>query len=497
MTIRRNRVGLGVALSAALFCHSYTPRLLAQDEPADPPKAEEAAPDAPAGDAPEKDTKEEPKPAPEAQPEAAKPLAAAPADPAHQDAAVAAGIERVPGSGYPAPRTRGIVGGSLWMTMHGLQWPYLPAPGKSALRLGISGSVWSDGSYARILSGSKGATGLPDPPNQKRWASQSRAVLRATPTYSTESGWFAQGQAELVALGDQQFNTSTGLMGFTDDLWVRVGKWNLVDFTAGRFQGWEIANHYGMGLDLNTLEREGANIQTASIHPEAAYGLTYFWDRPDVRLGSYAVHVYPTDFVRLELLGQLGAGSVGFNAVQTNLRPSAILDLGFVKVKGGLEWGKADQQADRVNGSKSRNGFGVAVQGVFDPYVEGGVAFAKGFEDNVDQLTNQRNDASSNTVTGISGFLNARVYGPLIVGGGALYSHWVNLTKDERPGSPHRGEFDFDRQLQTFGAVQYSAWDTFFVKFVGAYAHWRHQDRSSTPFANRMMSGRLRLMILF
>jgi hypothetical protein len=500
MTFRRNRPGFGMALSAALLCSAFTSWVAAQDAAEEPTKAEQPTPDAPAGDPPAEDAKEEDAKAPaEAEPEAAKPLAAAPPDPAHQDVAVAAGIERVPGSGYPEPRTRGIKGGSLWLTMHGLQWPYLPAVnGKASLRLGISGSIWSDGSYARITSGNRGATGQPEPPHQKRWANQSRAVLRASPTYSAASGWFAQGQAELVALGDQQFNTGTGVMGFTDDLWVRVGKWNLIDVTAGRFQSWEIANHYGMGLDLNTLEREGANIQTGSKHPPSAYGLTYFWDRADGRLGSYAVHVYPTDFIRVELLGQIGAGSnVGFNAVQTNFRPSAILDLGFVKVKGGLEYGKADQQADRVNGSRPRNGFGVAVQGVFDPYVEAGIAYAEGYEDIFPQLTNVRDDAISNTVTGISGFLNARIYGPLLVGGGALYSRWQNLTRDDRMNSPHRGEFDFDRQFQTFGALQYSAWDVFYVKAVGAYAHWRHQDRSSTPFANKMMSGRLRLMVLF
>jgi hypothetical protein len=509
MNFRRSRPGFGVALSAVCFCFALSSSLAAQEDADRETKAAQPDPDSPAGDAPprtdpddqgdaQKGADAEADKAPPTSADAQKPLATAPPDPAHQEVAAAAGIERVPGSGYPEPRVRGIKGGSLWLTMHGLQWPYLPAiNGKPALRLGISGSIWSDGSYARILSGSKGASGQPDPPHQKRWANQSRAVLRASPTYSTESGWFAQGQAELVALGDQQFNSSTGLMGFTDDLYVRAGKWNLFDVTAGRFQGWEIANHYGMGLDLNTLEREGANIQTASIHPEAAYGLTYFWDRADARLGSYAIHVYPTDYVRVEVLGQVGAGSVGFNAVQANVRPSAILDLGFLKVKGGLEYGKADQQADRINGSRSRSGFGVAVQGVFDPYVEAGVGLARGFEDHVDQLTNKRNDASSNTVTGVSGFLNARIYGPLIIGGGALYSHWVNLTKDLRQASPHFGEYDFDRQLQTFGALQYSAWDMFYVKAVGAYAHWRHQDRSSTPFANRMMSGRLRLMVLF
>jgi hypothetical protein len=265
----------------------------AQEAADDEVTQEPQSPDSTSADAPAKDTEEESKDGADAErtpstpPEAAKPLDNAPPAPAHEDAAAAVGIERVPGSGYPEPRTRGIKGGSLWMTMHGLQWPYLPARnGKPALRLGISGSIWSDGSYARITSGNRGASGQPDPPHQKRWANQSRAVLRASPTYSTESGWFAQGQAELVALGDQQFNTGTGLMGFTDDLWVRIGKWNLIDITAGRFQGWEIANHYGMGLDLNTLEREGANIQTASKHPATAYGLSYFWARADGRLGS-------------------------------------------------------------------------------------------------------------------------------------------------------------------------------------------------------------------
>src|SRR5690349_13166669 len=193
MTFRRHREGLGVALSALLVCSTFTASLAAQEASDDTTKA--AASDAPAADTPDQGKPEETKEsadaakaAPPAE-EAAKPLSAAPPDAAHQEAAVAAGIERVPGSGYPEPRVRGIKGGSLWMTMHGLQWPYLPAVGgKAALRLGFSGSVWSDGSYARITSGNKGATGQPDPPSQKRWANQSRAVLRASPTYSTPEG---------------------------------------------------------------------------------------------------------------------------------------------------------------------------------------------------------------------------------------------------------------------------------------------------------------------
>lgn len=498
MTFRWNRDGLGVALSAALFCFCFTPALFAQEssEPsAEGEAASEAAPaDTPAPDttADEKDaapadaTPVEP-PAKEKKPEASP----APAEPRGD----AVSVERLDGSAFPSPQTRGIPGGSLAFTMHGLQAPYLPARGGAGLRLGLSGSFWSDGSYAFIKSGL-----APSQASQKRLAMQSRGVLRVTPTYSTPTGWFAQAQGEFVALGDQLLNTGTNIVGFTDDAYVRVGKWDLIDLQIGRFQGWEIANHYGMGLDLNTLERDGATIDAQAKKPKSAYGLTYFWDRADGRMGNYAVHVYPASFLRFELLGQFGAGTNLGQAIQTNFRPSGVLDFGFVKLKGGFEYGKAIHQEDSLakqRESSSRNGYGVALQFVLDPYVEGGVAYAMGFEDKNSPLTGARDDTTSNTVTGISGFVNGRVIDSLVLGAGVLYSHWENLIVDLTPGSAHFGEHDFDRQLQAFGAVQYSFWDVFYVKFVGAYAHWRHQDRSSTPFANKLTSARLRFMVLF
>jgi hypothetical protein len=512
-----NRTRLGRALSAACICLAVAPPLLAQEDEDPSSESEETTPeadtagakdgdakdgDAKDGGAKDGDAKAEVKA--EAAADAPPAQAAAPPDPARDEAVSLVGVERLPGSAYPAPRTRGIEGGSLWLTMHGLQWPYMPEiAGAPAARLGLSGFIWSDVSYAFIDAGLDQDHG-----DQKRLAVQSRGVLRATPTYSTSSGWFGQGQAELVALGDQLFNSSTGVVGFTDDVWVRIGKWEAFDVTAGRFQGWEIANHYGMGLDLNTLERAGADIQTTSIHPKAAYGLTYFWDRAEGRLGSYALHLYspalgslPPNLLRVELLGQFGTGIIGFNALQTNFRPSAILDIGFLKLKGGFEYGKAvpqDQRSEVSMAKNSRNGFGGALQLVFDPYIEGGVAYAKGYETVLGTLTGERDDIASSTVTGISGFVNGRIYGPLILGVGALHSRWENLALDERPGSPTLGQPDIDRQLQFFGAVQYAFWDTFYVKFVGSYADWYHQDRMNpVPFTNKLMGGRLRAMLLF
>jgi hypothetical protein len=489
----RLRSEYGVALSAALFCVALSPALRAQGDPiADPAApAPDAPPPAPADSAPpEPATSPTPEPAKTVEAEqhaeaAAKPptppLTTGAPDPAREKAIAAVGVERLPGSAYPAPYVRGIKGGSLWLTMHGQQWPYMPdVAGAPGLRLGLSGSMWSDGSYAKITAG------FGTVPDQKRWATQSRAVMRFTPTYSTKTGWFAQGQAELVARGDQ---LSDVRVGDTDDLYVRFGKWNLFDVTVGRFQAWEIANHYGMGLDQNTLEREGAALIGEARRPADSYGLTYFWDREDGRLGNYAVHVYPTNFLRLEMLTQLGGGLPGENN-QVNFRPSGILDFGIIKVKAGYEYGNTRPVRAKALSYSTRNGFGGAIQLVLDPWIEAGVSAARGFEDDVNNQ-GVLDEGRSNTATSFGGFINGRVVGDLILGGGAFNSYRETVGLDE-DGNPDR-----NRQFQGFLAAQYSFWDAFYIKFVGSYAHFRLKERSSPTFRNTMVGGRLRLMVLF
>src|SRR5678815_681069 len=46
-------------------------------------------------------------------------------------------VERLPPSAYPEEYTRGLYGGSLWMTFHGAQWPYYARTG-----IGVSGYGW-------------------------------------------------------------------------------------------------------------------------------------------------------------------------------------------------------------------------------------------------------------------------------------------------------------------------------------------------------------------
>jgi hypothetical protein len=392
-------------------------------------------------------------------------------------------VERLPGSAYPEPYVRGLHGGSLWLQMHGLQWPYMPRRGNEhSVSLGLSGSVWVDTSYQKVTSGQ------PDTdPSIHEWRQQSRFVLRATPTFNTADDWFVQGQGELVLNGASPPPGSGFLVA--DDLYVRAGKWNQFDVTAGRFQGWEIY-HLGMGLDLNTVERFGA--RTDNNAPVDIYGVTYLWDRPDGP-GRLALHYYPTDFLRFEVLGQIGSSALN----SLGVRPVGILDLGVLKVKAGGEYRKEtprQQSADRKDSIESR-GVGGTVQVVLDPFFEAGVVLAHALVDtyNVQGILDA---GRSTTTTSYGMFANARPVERFLLGVGANYTKENNLKVDVT------GRLnDVRTHLQVFGAAQYAFWDQLYLKGVLAYANAHFNPESDPPpineFRNKMLSFRLRMMYLF
>ena len=508
MTARLDWALRGLTVCSVLALASAIPNsAFAQDAPAadaaadDEDEEEEEgfedpkAPSEPAKEAAkaEEEAEAEPAPAPKAPP--------APADdPERLRVVGAVGIELVPGSGYPEPYTRGIAGGSLRGIFHGLQWPQLPyIPGEPSTRLGFSGSAWVDTSYR---SSQAGLADQGSDYDRVQWLQQSRFVLRATPTYSREGGWFVQGQAEIVANSDVP--TPNQLVA-TDDLWIRAGKWNVFDIHVGRYQGWEIY-HLGMGLDLNTFERAGAVSGTNT--PVGLYGVNYFWDRPS-GAGNLAVHLYPTDFARIELLGRAGALSSGLNLAA--VRPVGILDFGFVKFKVGAEYGKqsrperADPICDAAGNCvpqfpqyRKERGYGASLQFVFDPYVEFGGSYAAALID-VRNQDDQIDVAGTNDTTSYGGFLNVGVSGPhtfgdpgdLVIGGG-IHSTEQSTQKMNLM----TGEFDNFTHTQAFAAVQYTLWKRLAVKLVYAHATAGfHPLSDSMPFEyeNQATSYRLRV----
>jgi hypothetical protein len=378
----------------------------------------------------------------------------------------AIGVERLPASAYPDADGRGLAYGSLWLTFHGLQWPYRPAPDAPDGRLvvGMSGWGWVDTAYEKF--GPWGANPMIESSRIKYWKQQARLLLRVTPTYTFNRDYFIQSQVELVGTGDQTISRSDVGGADTDDLWLRMGRWNAWDVQVGRFEGWEVF-HLGMGLDQNTFERKGAVGIGESNYNIGFYGLTDNQFRPQGAAGNLAFHYYPTRQLRFELLGM--AGSLSGPAYAA--RPVAILDLGWIKLKLGTEYQHiGGQQASDATDITSK-GVGGAVQFVFAPHLELGLNAAQGTVWSID--SNQKlNPRGSYTRTSVGGFLNLsngdRRH-PLLFGVGSLFTRNVDQNDILQ-----NGVVDNYWLYQGFAAVQYVIQQQLFVKLVAGYSrgHW-------------------------
>jgi hypothetical protein len=417
------------------------------------------------------------------------------ASPATSASAVVPGVvEQLPAAAYPEPVIRGLYGGPLWLDMQGLQWPYMPVSG-----VGISGYGWIDGNYRLIRSGNSAIS-----PHFTELLDQGRFLLRVTPTY-TNGAWFVQTQAEFVANTNQY--DSNAVVPSIDDAWVRTGALQKWDVTVGRFQAFDVYP-LGMGLDLNTYERQGAFDPVFANTPNGPgavapiYNADYLLYRPaQAKVGNVALHLYNIwRPLRIEVLGQFGTDNGGENYL--GARPAAILDFGWLKFRGAVEYQYAfaeDPAATAKNTLKNR-GFAGSVQVVFAPYVEAGLNAGAAAFDTADAHS-AGNPASedygaSGNRTSFGGFVDAApapaVLPNLLVGAGANYATRHNLLPDAA------GNNERSTSLQAFGAVQYMFYRQLFVKLVVGYAksHFENQATSS-PYDDDMYSLRLRVMYLY
>jgi hypothetical protein len=414
----------------------------------------------------------------------------APAEVVEPPSTIEVGVQRLPASAYPEFPIRGLKHSSLWLTFHGMQWPYLPTfrPGERFV-IGVSGWGWIDTSYQKFAPWG-------DNPNIevdriKYWKQQARMLLRVTPTYALSREAFIQGQVELVGTGDQTINRSDVGGADTDDLWLRVGKWNRWDLQVGRFEGWEVF-HLGMGLDFNTFERKGAVGPGESSNNIQFYGLTDNQFRPPGAAGNFAWHYYPLRTLRFEMLGMAGS----FSGPAYAARPVGILDLGWLKFKLGTEYQHvgANQVSDQTE--ITSKGVGGALQFVFAPHVEFGLNAAQGTVMSINRI-GIINPEGSITRTSLGGFANVSNGNPrhnLIFGVGSL----ITWTEDQNGITPN----PIDRYwlYQGFLAAQYVIHGAFYIKLVGGYSrgHWAIAGNDPrVQFDNEMYSVRLRFSLYF
>ena len=444
-----------------------------------------------------------PKPEPQPVPVAASPAPAAPAP----------YIEPMGPDTFPG-RMRGLYGGSLWLepTFHGLQWPQNTRTG-----LGVSGMFWVDSGYEMIKRD------RPQLLDSSMYLQQGRGLLRVTPTY-VHGSFFVQGQAELVAnLCQSTTSVCTAVGTFSnDDLWIRVGQWNLWDLKLGRFEGWEIY-HLGMGLDPYTLERQGAGMFNTDsdtgtgprLEAPSFYGVNYMHDRPTdgLAVGYAAAHLYATEYLRGELLGKLGSDNYrADNATQGNPfnylggRLSGIFDIGWFKLKIGGEYQKCTAVTQVIGGQpdgtmakkdsveeRTQMGLGGSMQFIIDPIVEFGLNAAIGKQRQVDGMGREVQDQSY-TTTSVGAFANVRLVDDLLLGLGAN-----GTTQEDGFRADGSSANDYTTHLQGFAALQYLLAGQLYLKVVLAFARAKFQpsDIDAPIWNNDMYSGRIRLMYLY
>jgi hypothetical protein len=366
----------------------------------------------------------------------------------------------------------------------------LPAkPGRDRFVIGLSGWGWLDTAYVKFAPWGQNAQAIAS--DQQAYSNQQgRMLLRVTPTYSF-ADWFVQGQVELVGTENQTIERSAVGGADTDDLWLRLGQWNKWDFQVGRFEGWEVF-HLGMGLDQNTFERQGA---VGPGDPGIAYyGLTDNQFRPVGAAGNLAFHLYPLPFLRLELLGTVGSSPSGPEIAG---RPVAILDLGWVKLKGGVEGQRVTAQVTTQQNRTTQRGVGGAVQFVVQPHIEFGFNAAQGTVVAVDQQ-GQPEKAGSFTRTSYGGFANVSNGSerhPLLFGVGGLFTRNVdqNNVADSRV-------VDNYWLWQGFAAVQYVVFQQLYIKLVGSYSRGHFLEASTSPavtYDDEVYSVRLRFSFYF
>ncbi len=324
--------------------------------------------------------------------------------------------------------------------------------------------------------------------------------MRVTPTY-TNGTWFVQAQAEIVANTDQYNVQPAPSVVAADDVWVRTGALQQWDVTLGRFQAFDVYP-LGMGLDLNTYERQGAFDPAFTGSPNgynavpALYGADYLLYRPAApKVGDVALHLYQIRPLRFELLGQFGSdGTENYLGV----RPAAIFDLGWLKLRGALEYQykfAEDPAATAKNTINNRGGAG-SVQFVFAPFIEFGVNVGYAVIDVDDAHAGGPDKGLSGNRFSVGGFVDvapaAGALPNLLLGAGGNYATFHNLLVDQEDN------YESSKNTQVFVAAQYMFYRQLYLKVVGGYAksHFENQA-TTTPYDDDMFSVRVRALYLY
>jgi hypothetical protein len=328
-----------------------------------------------------------------------------------------------------------------------------------------------------------------------------RFVVGPLLTQNLGAGYFFRGTAQFVAWLVEQPNV---YQINVDDAYVQVGKKGLWDLAVGRFMTWRVYRK-GLGYDLYTLEDTGAS--KAGFAANSFYVHTYevsdifFRDLPEPHLGRAALHLYPTPWSGIELVGQYGNLSTINHA---GGRAAAGVDFGVLSVVGAGEYQRispTQQQGqddpttgafvpcDRCGIQERRGGGGGAVLKVKG--VEFGVNGAYQRIEAWSAAGGTLDISASTTTQSYGGYLELNVgqwtfHRSLILGTGM---NETELLYDDKT---------WERHTQWAGYIAYPlGFNNAMIKFVMSEAEGTHKTPQDIMTHDQMLAGRVRVRFDF
>jgi hypothetical protein len=308
-----------------------------------------------------------------------------------------------------------------------LEQPNGFAPAPSTSTLSWHGGLDVDPTYSQYSFENDAA--------QKQQFNEMRGRFVVGPTIEHRFGendrWFVRARGELVGWVREPGNYLVN----TDDVFGQVGKSGLWDLKVGRFRTWRVY-HKGAGFDLYTIEDQGActirsaldgacNLDSGTFGPHT-YEVNNIYDREAA--GRVGVHVYPTPWSGLEVVGTLGNSG---NSNVVGGRAAALVHFDFLRVSAAAEYRLLKPGREIATcpdcGVSRTYGFGGSAEVTVKP-VAVGLNVAQGTDNKYGATNGVLDNDASLTRTSLGGYAEVDV-GSLTIERGLVLGFGLNRTE--------------------------------------------------------------------
>ena len=379
----------------------------------------------------------------------------------------------------PSLYTRGLPYGSLWLTFHGLQWPYMPAAqARLTLRARrISGWGWVDTSYEKFApwghnpTSQLGQDRLLDAAGASRLPGHAHLLARR---------WLVHpGPGRAGRHRGSDHPRSADAAAPTPTICGCASASGTSGTSIGRFEGWEVF-HLGMGLDLNTFERGGAfGPVTAPDNPPVLRP-----DRQSVPSAGRGRQRRPSTTIPAAIFA---SSSWARWAATPAAPPSRHASGGhprprLAQAQGGSEYQtQSNQDAGHEQDRRPRRASAAPFSSSSSRTSSSGSTPRRGRSVSIDNKDNDADPRPTSREPASAASPTSRTEAPSTRSSsvvGSVYTHYVDQNNVLSP------QVDDYWQVQNFAAIQYVVFQQLYIKLVAGYArgHWQTDD---TPHLRR------------